>query len=184
MEGTHGDWHALDAEADRIAAESARVDAAIKGELEEAERAVSAISKAAAKAREAGSWSGSYGVVITGSPGSDILSTGRRFLEDGHYSRAREEAEQAYRMAAAAIDEAEAEVSRKRRREEEREAAERRRREEEEESRRRSLSSSSGDSWGSSSWSSGGSSSWGSSSSGSGMSGWGSSGSGTAMSGW
>ncbi|MDX6769356.1 MAG: hypothetical protein SF051_07475 [Elusimicrobiota bacterium] len=166
----HGDWNALDREADRVTNEAAHVAASLKGELAAAASATSAVSSAASKVREATNWSGSYGVYIPGSPGASQLDAARAALSRGDYQGAVNSAESARRAAASAIASAEAEVERHReeeRRRRQREEEERRRRQQEEEDRRRS---SSGSSYGGSSGSGG--SSWGGSSSGSGRSGW------------
>lgn len=173
---SHGDWNALDREADRVTNAASHVAATLNGELAAAAAATSAISSAASKVREATNWSGSYGVYISGSPGGNALENARQALNRGDYDGAKRYAESARREAASAISNAEAEVERHREEERRRRAAEeaaRRRREQEEEDRRRRSSSSSGSSsnWGSSSSGSGGSS-WGGSSSGSGKSGW------------
>lgn len=169
----HGDWKALDIEADRITNEASHVAATLSGELAAAASATSAVSSAASKVREASNWSGSHGVYIPGSPGSGSLDAARAALARGDYQGAISNAESARRAAASAISQAEAQVAaaiaEERRRREEEERA-RRRRQEEEEERRRS-SSSGGSSWGSSSSGNGGSS-WGGSSSGNGKSGW------------
>lgn len=174
----HGDWNALDREADRITSAASAVAADLKGELSAAASASSAISSAASKVREATNWSGSYGVYISGSPGSSQLDGARSALSRGDYAAASRGAESAARAAANAIANAEAEVERHREEERRKRAAEeaaRRRREEEEEDRRRASSSSSSGSssnWGSSSSSDNSGSSWGSSSSGNSSSSW------------
>lgn len=164
LKATHGDWNAVDRAADAAAAEGARQAAILKGELAQAQEAVSDISRAAGKVREASGWSGSYGVYIPGSPGSGHLSSARDALRAGRYQDAQREAEAARRAAASAIDEAEAEVARRRRAEQQRQEEERRERQRQEDERRRSSSSGGG--------SGGGGSSWGSSGSGMGKSGW------------
>lgn len=173
----HGDWKALDVEADRIAAEAARCAGTLTGELAAAEKASNEISNAARTVRGAGSWSSAYGVIISGNPGSNALSRARSLLEQGRYDEAAQEAGRARQEAAQAITEAEATVRRLRAEDEERE----------EERRRQSWSSSSSSSSRSSSRSSSsgsGRSSWGSSSSGSGRSSWGGSSSGSGKSRW
>ena len=172
----HGDWSALDIEADRILADGVRWAATLQGEIAAGEKAAAAISSAAAAVREAGSWRGGYGVVVSGSPGSDALATARTLLAEGWYGLAEQEAGSARREAANAIAEAEATVRRYRAEEERREES--RRRAASVAAARSFVSSSSGSSSGSgsssyrSSNSRSGSSSYGSSSSGSGKSGW------------
>ncbi|HEX4959227.1 MAG TPA: hypothetical protein VF173_00210 [Thermoanaerobaculia bacterium] len=180
----HGDWNALDAEADRIMAEGTRWAATLQGEIAAGEKAAAALAKASGTVREAGGWRGAYGVVITGRPGSGSLSEARTLLEQGQYVDAATKAGEAQQEAAAAIAAA-AEQERALRAEEQRREEQRRWEEErrqEERSRQEasvhSFSSSGGSSSGS------GSSSWGSSSSGSGSSSWGSSDSGSGKSGW
>lgn len=133
----HGDWGWLDGEADAIASEAAKVTSVLKQELEEAQSALEAISNAASKVRAATNWSGSYGVYISGSPGSDILERARGLLGQGKYEEAEKEAQRARKKAVDAIEEAESEEQRLREAERRRQEAERRRREEEEEARRR-----------------------------------------------
>ena len=176
----HGDWHALDAEADRIAGEAARWAATLTGELAAAEKAVKALSAASGWVRTASSWS-DYGVTIDGNPGSNALSRARSLLERGRYDDAGKQANVAFQEASQAIEAAKAEASRQR--EADRRLAEAYSRQRaEEESRRSSVSSSFSSSSHHSSGSS--SSSWGSSSSGSSRSSWGSSSSGSGKSGW
>lgn len=166
---SHGDWNAVDRAADAVTAAAAQAAATLRGEIEAGQRAVSSISSAASKVREATNWSGSHGVYISGSPGSGELDAARSALSNGDYDSAQRHAESAYRRAASAISEAEAEESRRRREEEERrrrEREERDRREREERERRERSSDSGGGSSG------GGGSSWGGSSSGNGRSGW------------
>lgn len=161
----HGDWNAVDQAADRVAAEAGQTSAALRDELAAAMSAASAITSAGSKVREATNWSGSYGVYISGSPGSSELESARAALSRGDYAGAKRHADAAYSRAASAISEAEAEESRRRRAEEERrrrEEEERRRRQREEEERRSRSSGGSG----------GGGSSWGGSGSGNGRSGW------------
>jgi hypothetical protein len=168
----HGDWTAVDAEADRIAAEASRHAATLRRELKEAEAAVTALSTAASAIRSASVWAGSYGVAIGGRPGSDYLAQARDLLVRGSYAGARQAAQAAYQMATDAVAAAEAEVRRLRRAEEEQIERERRRRREEEAARQRRQSSSSNSfgSSGGSSFSSGSGVSRSSSSSGSGVS--------------
>jgi hypothetical protein len=181
LKAAHRDWNTLDAEAGRITAEAARWAATLQGEIAAGESAAKALADASGMVREAVCWSGSYGVMVSGNPGSVSLARARSLLEQGRYTAAEEEARSAHQDAAAAIEEAEATVRRLR-------AEERRREEAEEESRRRSeaahsfAASSSDSSSSSSSFSSGSDSS--SSSSGSGSSSWGSSDSGSGKSGW
>ena len=175
----HGDWNAVDVRANAVANAAAKAAATLKSEIAEAESAVAAISNAATKLREAGNWTGSYGVYIPGTPGSSELGSARSALEQGRYSEASRAAQSASAVAAAAIAAAIAEVARIKRQKEEEEARQRRlqrQREEEEEARQRrnndsSSSSGGGSSWGSSD-SGGGSSSYGSSDSGGGSSSW------------
>jgi len=173
-ETAHGDWLAIDREADRITSESAHVAALLKGELAAAARATDAISSAAANVREATNWTGSYGVSVPGSPGSGSLNSARSALNNGDYQGAIRYADSARSAAISAIQTAEAEVTRRRREEEEqrrREEEERRRRQQEEDDRRSRAdddarrSSNSGSSGG-------GGSSYGGSSSGGGSSSW------------
>lgn len=164
----HGDWNAVDRAADTVTAAAGQAAGTLRGEIQAAEQAVSAISSAGSKVREATNWSGSYGVYISGSPGSGELDSARSALSRGDYGSAQRHAEAAYHRAASAIAEAEAEESRKRRAEEERQRREREEQERREraERERRDRANDSGGSSG------GGGSSWGGSSSGNGRSGW------------
>lgn len=180
LDTAHGDWNALETEADRLFAAVARASSTLRGELAAAERAVSAIQGAASAVHRADQWRGLYGVTISGRPGASLLSAAQGSLRQGIYPAAQSAADSAERQARDAILHAEREVDARRREEEERQEAERRRREaeahrrrEDEADRQRATSSSHG-SWGSSSSSSGSgfsSSSWGSRSSGGGGSG-------------
>jgi hypothetical protein len=151
----HGDWHALDTEASRIATEAGRHAATLRGELERAQAALAALSAAATAVRLAGAWTGRYGVRIMGSPGSDVLARASGLLQAGQYEQALAQAAQARRLADLAVAEAEAEVRRRQFAEQQRLEAERQRRAAEEEARRSSWASSgagsstSGSSWGS-----------------------------------
>lgn len=175
----HGDWKALDAEADHVEAEAGRWTATLSGEIAAAGQAAEALSRAARKVRDAGAWSGAYGIIVGGRPGAAALSRASSLLEQGRYEEVREAAESAYREAIQAITAAEAAVRLRRaeeeRREEQRRAEERRRRSEAASRSSRSSGSSSGS--GGSGWGGGGGSgssrsSWGSSGSGSGKSKW------------
>lgn len=152
----HGDWHNVDEEANGISNRAAAAAATLKGELEQAQASVAALSAAANAVRAAGAWTGGFGVLILGTPGSDILGQARGHLARGEYQLALRLAENARRAAERAIAQAQAEERRRREEEEARIELERRRRREEE--ARRSLSrASSGFGGGSSSWSSSGS---------------------------
>lgn len=184
LKEAHGDWVALDRDADEIAAQAARSTAEMRGELETAEAAVAAIRAAAASVREAGSWVGSYGVRIAGSPGANRLHEARAALMNGRYLKANRYADDAGRAARQSISAARNEEDRKRRAAAQQAAAAR---------RRSSFASSSSSSSGSSfSFGGGGSSSGGgsfggssgSSSSGMGGSSFSSGGSGMGSSGW
>ena len=170
----HGEWPALDREALRISNQAAHAAATLTGEIAAAARATQELSRAAGTVSTATNWTGSYGVSVPGSPGSDSLSRARMHLNNGNYSEAFRAAEAARTAALAAIQTAEAEVSRRRREEEEerrRQEDERRRRQQQEEDDRR-RSSGSGGGFGGSSSSGGGSSGWGNTSSGGGKSRW------------
>ncbi len=137
----HGDWLALDAEANGVAQEAGRLAATLRGELEAAERAIAALNAAAARVRAAGAWAGGLGVLIRGAPGSPDLEQARRILETGNYREARHLAEAARRAAELAIAQAEAERQRRRQAEEERRAHERRARQAAEWARRSTFGS-------------------------------------------
>ena len=173
LQQPHGDWPALDREADQIAGDAATWRARLQGELTRAAASVDALQRAADRVRAAGGWSGALGVRISGIPGRDRLEYARRALDQGEYETAIREAETADREAQQAIAAAEAE-QRRRRQEQERE----------EESRRRAAATRRASSFASSSGSSFGSSSSRSSSSRSSSRSSFSSGSGASRSGW
>ncbi len=175
----HGYWHALDEAASGMANRAAAAAATLKGELEQAEASVAALSAASDRVRAAAGWTGGYGVVILGAPGAEVLTQARVHLERGEYTLARQVAENARRAAERAIAQAQAEAQRRRLEEEERLERERRRRREEE-ARRMAHQSSFPSGFGGSH---GGGSSWGSSGSGTRTSSF-SSGSGVRTSSW
>jgi hypothetical protein len=186
----HQDWNAVDAEADHIAREAGRLTAILRGELAQAQAALQAISAAARAVRQAGSWTGGFGVLILGSPGSDTLEGARVWLQRGNYERARSNAETARRMAEAAIAQAAAEMERRRLAELARLERERRRRAHEAAARAARAARRNSDGFGGFGGFGGGAdgsgsgSSWGSSGSGFGSSGFGGGGSGFRTSGW
>jgi hypothetical protein len=110
----HQDWGRVDGDADRLTNDAARITATLRGELTRAQSALAALSGAAAAVRGAGGWTGGFGVLILGSPGSDTLEGARAWLQRGDYERARSNAETARRVAEAAIAQAAAEVERRR----------------------------------------------------------------------
>ncbi len=136
---THGDWPALDAEANSLAQDAGRLAATLRGELEAAERAIASLNTAATRVRAAAAWTGGLGVLIRGSPGSEGLAQARQILATGNYQETWHLAEAARRAAELAVAQAEAEMLRRRRAEEERRARERREREAAEQARRRSI---------------------------------------------
>jgi len=142
LEEAHGDWSAVDADANRIAQVAGRAAASLRGELEAAEKAVAALNTAAARVRAAGTWTGGLGVLILGSPGSNHLEQARRMLQTGSYQEAWRIAEAARHAADLAIAQAEAELQQRRRAEEERRERERRARLAAEQARRHAISSS------------------------------------------
>lgn len=139
----HGDWGEVDAAADRVAAEAGQAAATLRGELQAAQAAVSAMSAAASQVRSAGAWTGGWGVAILGAPGSALLTQARAHLERGDYDQAGRLAEAARQAAVTAVAAAEAEMRRRRRAEEERRERERREREAAEARRRSSFGGSS-----------------------------------------
>lgn len=180
----HLDWFQLDAEADRIDAEGARLAARLREELERARQSVAMMQQASAAVRGATGWTGSYGVRISGSPGYDFVESARQYLLVGNYLAAQQAASEARRIAEQAVAAAQARVAQLRRQEQERREAERRRRraqQQAEQARRRRARSSSSGGFGSHRSSGGGFSS--SRSSGSSRSSF-SSGSGVSRSGW
>jgi hypothetical protein len=112
IRSAHSDWNALDHEADNITAKAAQAEAVLHGELVAADTACKDIEKAAKKVREATNWTGSYGVYISGSPGSGSLQSARSALSSGNYKSASDYADSALKAAKEAISDAEAEVSR------------------------------------------------------------------------
>ena len=110
----HGDWHLVDQEANGISNRAAAAAATLKGEMEQAQACVAALSAAANAVRNAGSWTGGLGVMIMGAPGSDFLGQARGHLERGEYQLALRLAESARRAAERAIAQAQAEERRRR----------------------------------------------------------------------
>jgi hypothetical protein len=184
----HGDWNALETEAEQLEARAGRDAATLRGELEAAERAVASIQRAASVVQRTSGWSSRHGVSISGRPGALPLTQARTALSQGRYGEAEQSASTAEAQAREALEEAERQERWRREAEEERREAERRR--DEESARRRreaeearyeasqprrtssffsSASSSSGSGFSSSSWSRGSSSRGGGSSSGSGF---------------
>lgn len=158
----HNTWANVDAEADRIANEAAKVAATLRRETQAAEEASSAITNASSKVREATGWTGRYGVYIPGSPGSGELDRARSALASGRYDDAKSYASRARSEAASAIAAAEAEVQRRYREEQEELERQRRERQRQEEERReaaRRSSSGSGSGMGGGGFGGGGSSS-------------------------
>ncbi len=128
------DWNAVDREADEIAAALQQLLGVVDSEAQAGSEASDAISSASSKVRDAANWSGSFGVSVSGRPGSSLLSQARDALARGDYKTARDYASSARSAAASAIATAMAEVARLQREEDERRRREeaRRRREEEE----------------------------------------------------
>lgn len=173
----HSSWRELMKEIDQYQTRLGEANAGLKKELRRARLASDSIRMARKVVNQAVTWSGSYGVRITGAPGASPLQEAHAYLSQGRYDDAARTAGFARNQARQAIASAEAKEAQIRRR---REAAERRRRAEAARLRRsRSRSSfSSSSSFGSS----GSSSSFGSSSSSSSSNF--SSGSGFSRSGW
>lgn len=157
----HEDWGALDRAAIELTNRGAAAAATLRGELERAQAALAILSTAASSVRNAGAWTGGFGVLIMGTPGSDSLSQAQAHLARGEYDMALRLAENARATADRAVAQAQAEVMRRRREEEERRERERRQRQAEEAARQRRSTS-----FGSGSMGSSRSSSWGSSGSG------------------
>jgi chromosome segregation ATPase len=111
----------------------------LKHELENARSAFANIRSASRHVSGAMQWSGSYGVSITGSYGSDELENAQRALDSGDYQNATSYAAAAQREARSAISSAESRVASIRHQHEEAARARRRRR-----ARSRASSSSSG----------------------------------------
>jgi hypothetical protein len=147
----HGDWIELEAESERLELQVAREAAALRNELEAAERAVRAIQEAAKPVKRVKEWPSTHGVSIQGKPGSRQLTEARAALHRGDYASAQAAAENASGLALAAITLAEQQVARyleeERRHEESREQErERERQRERDWSSSSSTSSSSSDS--------------------------------------
>lgn len=119
----HGDWTFLDVEADAIFVAATTMSATLKREIAAAREAVNEIQAALTGIRAANSWVGSYGVGISGSPGSELLKVARQLIENGEYQKAQLKAEEAARMAERAIEKATQEVAAIRRRKQMEEAA-------------------------------------------------------------
>ncbi len=143
----HKDWKALDVEADRIGGIAGRTVAEMRGELRDAQAAVSLVSSAAGLVRDATGWKGDYGVRISGSPGAEHLHDARNALMRGMYLETQRHARDAAESARHAIRKAQRLVA-NRRAAALRAAEERRRAERARKRRMRSSSSSSGWSFG------------------------------------
>lgn len=167
-----GDWNRVNQLADDVAADAEKLRGIINSEAEDGQSAVRAVSSSSRKVHEAFSWTGSYGVSVSGRPGSGLLQQARSALERGNYAEARRLAASAHSKAESAIAFAVAEVARKRREEEDRQRRERERRQREEAARRRRMQSSSSSSSFGGFRSSGGSSGFGGFRSSGGTSGW------------
>jgi DNA repair exonuclease SbcCD ATPase subunit len=128
-----GDWSDVARQADRVVRKGAEILARIQDEAEELDEVLNKMKAAEKKIREARSWSGSYGVRVSGSPGQNNLASAQGYLQRGDYDQALAAAVSAYTVSSNAIEEAENTVRRKRREEEE----EQRRQQEEEDRRRR-----------------------------------------------
>lgn len=136
----HNDWTAVAAESETIAAEASRLGATLAGELREAEAAVEALTSATAALRQAGLWTGAYGVAIASNPGAAELAVAREQIHRGSYRAGQQAAELARRAAEQAIALAQAEVQRRQRDEQERLERQRRQRMAMETARRHSAS--------------------------------------------
>ena len=124
----HSDWPGIEAGARNIQREAAEAAATLRGEAALARQAAEMLNHADRLIRQAGCWSGGFGVSIPGRPGAAAIIQARDLLERGRYDEARSGAESALRLATAAIAQAEAEVRRRAAAEEARQASERRRR--------------------------------------------------------
>jgi hypothetical protein len=149
----HDDWKVVSTETNRLMADLAGIDGLLRRELELARKAANELESAAAKAYEAASWSGPYGILIAMEPGGDDLRRARRALSEGEYNSTIHFSSAASHQASQALARAQAQVAKKKREIAHAAAAARRQR-----SRSTSMMSSGGSSFGgssrSSSWSS------------------------------
>lgn len=126
----HTDWAALDGRIDQIYNRTTTLLLALRREKEDGEAALTAISQARTKVREAGSWSGTYVSSISGSSGKAALERADDAFEQGDFTTARQEAASALSQAANAISAAEDADQKERRRVKQQQQAAARRREE------------------------------------------------------
>ena len=126
LDEAHGDWPALDADADAISSEAARLRGILGGELEQAEQSALALQRAASAIRALHGWSGSFGLVAGRDAGQREFQAAREALARGDYPEAARLAVLTATGAQNALDAAEA-AERRERRERERRAEEARR---------------------------------------------------------
>ncbi len=112
FEMPHSDWSALDAAADAVTADAARLAARLRGELKVAEAAVRMMERAAGNVRQATGWIDLFGIGRTRNGGDD-LDMARAALAAGNYTHAGELAALANRKAEHAIQQAAAERRRR-----------------------------------------------------------------------
>ena len=127
LETPNQTWQILDEEAISIHEKSAVLNGQLRSELELAKQSARQLSQAADKVYEAANWSGQYGILVLGHPGSGELENARELLRRGNYRRSLEQSRLAIQQAESGIRAAQAQVDR-RRRKLAREAAEQRRR--------------------------------------------------------
>ncbi len=109
------DWDKAVSGLDQLSREAAQHRARLKGELDQANRAVDRLHRAARAVRQANQWRGSHGVRISQSHGNSELASAEQALTHGDYPSCIRAADEASKAAKYAVDEADAEVRRKRR---------------------------------------------------------------------
>ncbi|MCA9150641.1 MAG: hypothetical protein KDA92_15120, partial [Planctomycetales bacterium] len=118
LQVAHDDWQDVDASAARLNAELGKQAAQLRGELELAQESVAALERASRDVFSATRWTGGFGTMILGSPGSDELERARRALNSGDYRMMMQLAQAAAMAAQFAIERAQREAERKRREQE------------------------------------------------------------------
>ncbi|WP_411845268.1 hypothetical protein AAFN60_15985 [Roseibacillus persicicus] len=116
LQGTHGDWRAVNKELAGIREELAEASMVIREELQLAREAMTRISQAEGALRSAVHWKGRYGVRVSGTPGLMAIESANRAIVRGEYHDCIRHAGFAIVEARRAIAAAEAEEARRRRR--------------------------------------------------------------------
>ncbi len=109
----HSNWQTIQEEASRLTANLGIVAGTLVRELQLAEQSAVDFRTASGAVFQAARWTGSYGVAVTGEPGSAELNRARNALSSGDYSAAIELCRVASSLALRAIEIAQAAVQRR-----------------------------------------------------------------------